>query len=135
MFLYSHWLALDLSTRIKIASIFGIQKSGSTHVVDNQVKVDGFKVEDVEAALNVDALQKYLGSEETDMLVLWDKLKLKIYGLEEPAPTVAPAMSILPPKEAKQFKKEHKERMKKLPKPSQVNKTKNAKPKKNIKSK
>ncbi len=73
MFLYSSWRNISLSTRIKIAGVFGIPKVGPTHVRDNYVESDGYKIEDVERALNVDALQKYLETDETDMatLMVW----------------------------------------------------------------
>lgn len=50
-FLYSRWLALPLSTRVKIATELGIAKTGSTHVVDNRVESDGYSINTVEAAL------------------------------------------------------------------------------------
>ncbi len=87
MFLYSKWLQLDLSTRNKIASEFHIQKKNSTHVQDNVVVSDGYLIKDVEQALNVDALQKYLGSVDTDMAILMDMLVDKvnpvIYSIQE----------------------------------------------------
>lgn len=78
IFLYSHWLALPISTRIKIASIFGIIKTGSTEVFNSTIKSDGYKITDIERALNIDALQKYLGTDETDMNVLWKGMVDKV---------------------------------------------------------
>lgn len=80
LFLYSKWLSLPLPTRHKIAAQFGIIKRGSTEVVDNQVKSDGYKIQEVEEALNIDALQKYIVTTETDMLALWMWLVEKIEG-------------------------------------------------------
>ncbi len=74
MFLYSKWMGLDLGIRQQIAAEFGIAKTAPTHVNDNKIISDGYKVEDVENALNIDALQQFLGSTETDMAVLWDLL-------------------------------------------------------------
>lgn len=74
MFLYHQWLQLPITTRIRIASDFGIEKKGSTHVQDNVVQSDGYLVKDVEQALNVDALQKKLNTKVTDMAVLWEML-------------------------------------------------------------
>ncbi len=74
MFLYHKWLELPIQTRIRIASEFGIIKKGSTHVVDNQIQSDGYSVKDVEQALNVDAIQQKLGTNETDMAKLWELL-------------------------------------------------------------
>lgn len=48
---YSKWLSLSLSTRVKIAQRLGIAKTGSTHVVNNIVESDGYKVYDVENAI------------------------------------------------------------------------------------
>lgn len=50
-FLYSRWLALPLHIRVKIATEFGIAKTGSTHVVDNRIESDGYNIKTVEAAL------------------------------------------------------------------------------------
>lgn len=80
MFLYSKWLGLPINTRHKIAAQFGIKKRGSTEVFDNQIKSDGYVVKEIEEALNIDAIQKYLEVSETDMMVLWDKLVAKIEG-------------------------------------------------------
>jgi hypothetical protein len=74
MFLYSRWLSLPITTRIKIASDFGIIKKGSTHVVDNKIQSDGYVISEVEEALTVPALQKYLNTDETDMSILWSML-------------------------------------------------------------
>lgn len=67
MFTYSRWLRLTLPTRAAIAHELGIAKVGSTHVADNQVVADGYKVEDVEAAL------ERIGEEEFQLMV--DKIE------------------------------------------------------------
>ncbi len=82
MFLYASWLKLDLSVRARIATQFGIPKTLPTHVQDNVVVQDGYKVQDVESALNIDAIQQYIGVEHTDMATLWDLLVAKIEGRE-----------------------------------------------------
>lgn len=114
MFLYSKWLSLDLPTRMKVAEVFGIVKRGSTHVVDNRIQSDGYNVEEVEAALTPDVLRKYMLSNEQDAEVLWDLFIARISGSEDQGdiqtPTAVPTLGVLPPKEAKQFKKEHKAR-------------------------
>lgn len=66
-FLYSRWLALPLSTRVKLATEFGIAKTGSTHVVDNRVESDGYNINTVEAALE---------AHEND----WDEIVAKAEG-------------------------------------------------------
>lgn len=87
-FLYSHWLALPLSTRAEIASKFGIAKTGPTHVFDNRIQSDGYAIQDVENALGMEALQTFVGSKETDMNVLFTKLVDIIEGRESfTAPT------------------------------------------------
>ncbi len=83
MFLYSQWRGVSLPTRIAIANAFGIAKIGPTHVRDNYVETDGYKIEDVERALNIDAIQKYTGSESTDMAELFNLMVIKAEGREE----------------------------------------------------
>ena len=41
---------------------------------------DGYKIEDVERALNIDAIQKFTGVEGTDMAMLFALLVAKIEG-------------------------------------------------------
>ncbi len=74
--------------RAQIATAFGIAKVGPTHVVNNQIESDGYKIDDVERALNVDAIQTYVGSDSTDMTFLWEALLAKAEGRE--LPTLAP---------------------------------------------
>ncbi len=80
MFLYHQWTLLPLQTRIRIANEFGVIKKGSTEVVDNTIKSDGYILKELEEALNIDALQKYLNTTETDMQVLWMALIDKAEG-------------------------------------------------------
>lgn len=82
MFLYSSWRSIPLSTRIIIANTFGVQKIGPTHVVNNYVESDGYRIEDIERALNIDAIQKYVATNETDMVKLMDMLIAKAEGRE-----------------------------------------------------
>jgi len=86
MFLYSHWRSIPLQTRVLLSKQFGFSKVGSTHVSNNQVIDDGYKIEDVERALNVDAIQKYVGVDQTDMATLWELMIAKIEGRTEPVP-------------------------------------------------
>jgi len=100
MFLYSKWIDLSISTRHAIASEFGIIKRGSTEVVANVIKSDGYLVREVEAALNIDALQRYLKTDCIDLPQLWEWLVDKIEGRSVSIPTlvveapVAPQMPI-----------------------------------------
>lgn len=82
MFLFSHWLELNINTRHKIAAQFDIIKRGSTEVVENTIKSDGYNIKEIEAALNVDAIQTYLDTQEADMTKLWVGLVNKIEGRE-----------------------------------------------------
>lgn len=82
MFSYSLWRQTPINTRIEIARVFGIAKIGSTHVVNNVVESDGYKVEDVDRALNVESIQNYTNSKETDPNVLWELLVAKASGSE-----------------------------------------------------
>lgn len=88
MFLYGHWIKLPIATRTAIAIAFGIPKTGSTHVANNEVISDGYKIFDVENALNLDALQRYLNSDETDFVILWNLLVAKTEGKEEEITTI-----------------------------------------------
>lgn len=76
MMMYSTWRRTPLHVRHEIAYMFGIPKSGPTHVVDNQVQDDGYKVEEIESKITVPALEevlkpteKYSLEELFDMLV------------------------------------------------------------------
>lgn len=102
MFLYHNWIQLPLGVRNLIASQFGITKTGPTHVDSNRVTSDGYDVADVEAKLNVDAIQAYTGIESTDMAVLWGAMIERVEGraitVEEPILVV--------PEEVLEFAKE-----------------------------
>ena len=74
MFLYSSWRALDLPTRIKIATELGIKKVGPTHVRDNIIESDGYLIKEVETALSVENLQKHFDTTETNTETLWEWL-------------------------------------------------------------
>ncbi len=109
MFLYSHWLALPLPTRVAIATKFGIAKTGATHVADNRIISDGYNIGDVERALNIDAIQQYLGIENTDMETLFKLLVAKIEGKEvvtPDTPVIPEAPVLLVPEELLEAAKE-----------------------------
>lgn len=82
MLLYSLWLKTPLSTRVEIGKALGISKIGTTHVHDNRVVSDGFKVEDVENALTVERLQEYLHVKATDINILYETLVARLEGRE-----------------------------------------------------
>jgi hypothetical protein len=130
MILYSRWCALPLTTRNKIAEIFNIPKKGAIEVSSNEIKADGYFVEDIEKAITVEALQDYLQSgstSETDLSALWSMMIDRVEGRTQ-VPVLEPGahevkLEKLPIKEATQFKEDLKTRVK-------VTKTKNAKTKK-----
>ncbi len=88
MILYSSWTALSLSTRNTIAQAFGISKTTPTHVQDNRIVSDGYKVEDVENALSTEAMQKYSGSKSKEMAELFRAVVAKAEGGEIDTSTV-----------------------------------------------
>ncbi len=73
-------MRLPLTTRAILSKQFGFAKTGPTHVADNQIVQDGYKLQDVEHALNIDAIQLYVGSDETDMEALWKMMIDKAEG-------------------------------------------------------
>lgn len=96
MFLYSVWLQLSTTTKIKLAKEFNISKTGSTHVVNNEVQNDGFLLKDIEGAITRTSLQKYLNVPEEDMTTLWNMLINKIEGKVEETPLVLSSNIITP---------------------------------------
>jgi hypothetical protein len=77
MILYSQWTRVPLHIRAEIAQAFGISKTGPTHVQDNVVVNDGYKIADVENALTVERLQECVGSKSSDLTELWALLIAK----------------------------------------------------------
>lgn len=106
IFLYSKWLSVPIETRVKIAKQFNIPKTGATWVENNVIKSDGYEIKDIEEKLNVDALQKFLVTDETDMAKLFDML---ISCIENPIPplpnpVIPPEFIIVPREEIKEVK-------------------------------
>jgi hypothetical protein len=71
MFLYGNWLKLPLDTRAKIAAHYGFTKAGPTHVQDNRVVSDGYKIEDIERCLTLDAVKALTKSTSDDWEYQW----------------------------------------------------------------
>ena len=71
--MYSYWLELSIGVRHQIAHKLGIEKKFPTEVQDNKIKTDGYLMKDIEVALSVVNLQKFLGTGETDhaLLLKW----------------------------------------------------------------
>lgn len=88
MFLFHQWLELPINTRHEIAARFGIKKRGSTEVVDNAIKSDGYLVKEIEDSLNVKAIQEYVGTKEADMSLLWTWMVEKAEGREMTVPNI-----------------------------------------------
>lgn len=104
---YSQWVALPLSTRVKIAQLFGIAKTGSTHVVGNEIVLDGYKIQDVEATLSSEAVREYVGA-DADPASFIALLAAKV---ENPGPTGVVSLETEPapaPKKAKKVTKRKK---------------------------
>jgi hypothetical protein len=102
MLLYHQWLSLPLTTRNKIAAAFGIIKKDPTEVASNVVRYDGYRIIDIETALTLHSLQKYLGTTETDSHILWnyliDKMEGKNIVIIDPVVLPPPEPEPIPPK-------------------------------------
>lgn len=74
-------MKLPLSTRATLAKEFGVAKVLPTHVSDNVVVQDGYKIEDVERSImTIEALQSYIPSKEKEFLTLWENTVAKAEG-------------------------------------------------------
>lgn len=74
MFPFQLWIDLPISTRIKIASMFGVKKHGSTHVAENRIVDDGYRVRELADALSLVSLQAHFNVSIMDYIVLWEAL-------------------------------------------------------------
>ena len=72
------WLGVRHETRLMIAKLFNLPRTGIVEVSNNRVICDGHSQRDL-MLLTRDKIQDYLGSEEDDMMALFDKL---VYVLE-----------------------------------------------------
>lgn len=88
MIMYSQWMRLPLVTRVGIAQAFGIAKTGPTHVIDNRVADDGYKIDALEGALTVEAMQQFLDTDEGDIATLFDGVVKRVENKEEPVGVV-----------------------------------------------
>ncbi len=80
IFLYSHWLKLPIATRHALARQFNIIKKNPTHVVDDQVREDGYVLGDIESALTVPAMSAYTGLPFENAEMLWNDVIAKAEG-------------------------------------------------------
>ncbi len=92
IFLYSHWLRLPIATRHTLAREFKIIKKNPTHVIDDQVRDDGYVIGDIESALTATAMSAYTGLPFTDAEQLWNDVIAKAEGrtvaVEEPVAAI-----------------------------------------------
>lgn len=108
-FPYSRWLSTPLSVRVQIAHKFGIEKKGNIEVFNNEVIKDGYLIKDIEDAITLSALQKFLGTVETDPHVLWGYLVEKINN-----PEINKISAVVSPEEVTRMNKEYEERTGKI---------------------
>lgn len=97
---YSKWISTSLTTRMKIAEIFGIKKVRSTHVANNEVVDDGFNVKDIEAHLTVESIQIFLHNSIPDLDTLFNLLVDTLEG-KMPEVTIVPDIYAVPVEEVK----------------------------------
>jgi len=107
--LYSSWAKLPINLRHTIAREFNIPKRGPTEVFDNQIKFDGYLVQDIEEKLNVDAIQRYCETNELDMLLLWTWMVEKAQGKPMSKPNIDTTATELKPHHIEQIAKKVKE--------------------------
>lgn len=67
------WIRLPIEVKKRIAEIFGIKRSGASHVVDGMVQSDGYTDNDL-SVLTIVNLQKELGSTDPDIFSLWNTM-------------------------------------------------------------
>jgi hypothetical protein len=125
---YSLWMGTPFITRVKIAQQFGIAKLRATHVSDNVVVDDGYNAKDIESAMNVEAMQAFLESKDTDVDTLF---ALVVERIENPVITVVsePIVEVSPELAASNAKPE-KIRIDENPSKAKVEKIMKAFPKK-----
>ncbi len=91
IFMYGEWTRLPIQTRIKLAEVFGIKKTGPTHVSDNRIQSDGYNVDMIEAAITDEAMRAYLGIGIDDVQsndILWKLVIDKVNGIKPKAKEV-----------------------------------------------
>ena len=95
-----HWLSLSKDIRAKLVQQFRINRSRFTIVENNVVKSDGYTHEDL-AVINIENLQQYTNSEETDFFKLLDHTIALLEGR---------SFGVLPQEEVDTFRKEYEAR-------------------------
>ena len=74
----SYWLSLSWETRLKLIDLFGMQRTGASAVSGGKVDADGYQHE--LGKISTDAMQKYLGADDTDFYKLLSKTIEKLNG-------------------------------------------------------
>ena len=88
------WLGLPIEVRLKLREAFGIKQSGPTQAIlgtFGKSLSDGCNDKDV-SLINVEAMQKYLGTEEKDFFTLFQAVLAKLQG-----PAVVPEVVVEAP--------------------------------------
>jgi ribosomal protein S13 len=78
----TQWLELPHEIRMRLKAVFGIMQSRPTEVVNNTVVSDGHSHGDL-AKINVESMQKFLKSDETEFFKLLDETMNRIYADHE----------------------------------------------------
>lgn len=112
---YQLWLALPIETRVKLAIMFGISKTGRT-VVDYRadgavVTQDGYTPDDLRA-LTVEKMQEKLMTEETDFYALVETVVENIDAIADA--TYTPVANTSAQATVKEHKVEEKRKQKKV---------------------
>lgn len=80
-------MQLPIATKALLAKEFGFSKTGPTHVSDSRVVSDGYKVADVENAMDISAIKKYVGAKDAVSYDdLWNMMIDKVEGRTVSAP-------------------------------------------------
>ncbi len=85
----SEWLRLPMTTRARLAEIFGIPRSKGTIVEDNEVVSDGYTIEDLQN-ITVQKMKVYLDSDLDEFVPLLDQVIARIDDETEPEVTDEP---------------------------------------------
>ena len=67
------WLALEAGVKERLINLFGIPRTGTTHVVDNKIATDGYTHHDL-AFITLEKLQALLDSDSKDFFELFNEM-------------------------------------------------------------
>ncbi len=80
---YFYWLEKPWEIRLKLAESFGLKRAGGTVVENDRVTSDGYTQDAVYQAFSIERMQEFLGSKETNPVVLFDLCVEKIMNKSE----------------------------------------------------